>query len=300
MKAKSRVAYNRRWELENYLLMLPYFAFFFIFTLLPVLLAILLGFTDYNMLQPPKLVGWDNYLRMFIEDDIFLIALKNTLIFAAVTGPISYILCFLFAWLINELRPKTRAVMTTLYYAPALSGQAYTIFLFFFSNDQYGLINGLLMKLGIVQEPVLWLADAQYIMKVLIIVQLWLSLGTGFLAFIAGLQGLDKSLFDACLIDGVRNRLQELWYVTLPQMKPALAFGAVMQIVSSFMVGDISIRLVGFPSPEYAGQTLVTHIIDYGNTRFEMGYASAIAGFMFVMMVFANKLVNKLLSAFGH
>lgn len=236
MKAKSRVAYNRRWELENYLLMLPYFAFFFIFTLLPVLLAILLGFTDYNMLQPPKLVGWDNYLRMFIEDDIFLIALKNTLIFAAVTGPISYILCFLFAWLINELRPKTRAVMTTLYYAPALSGQAYTIFLFFFSNDQYGLINGLLMKLGIVQEPVLWLADAQYIMKVLIIVQLWLSLGTGFLAFIAGLQGLDKSLFDACLIDGVRNRLQELWYVTLPQMKPALAFGAVMQIVSSFMI----------------------------------------------------------------
>lgn len=297
-KRKNKARFAR--ERDNYLLMLPYMLFFFAFTLLPVVLSIALGFTDYNMLQAPKFVGWDNYLRMFVDDDIFLIALKNTLIFALVTGPISYFLCFIFAWLINELKPKPRAVMTTIFYAPALSGQAFTVFLFFFSGDQYGIVNAMLMKLGLLQEPVAWLSDAQYIMPVLIVVQLWLSLGTGFLAFIAGLQGLDSSLFDAGVIDGVHNRLQELWYITLPQMIPALTFGAVMQIVNSFTVADISIRLAGFPSTEYAGETLVTHIMDVGNTRYEMGYACAVAAFLFLLMVVAQKIVTKVINGIGH
>lgn len=297
---KRRKAYRFSRDRANYLMMLPYMVFFFVFTLLPVILSVALGFTDYNMLQMPKFVGWDNYLRMFMEDDIFLIALKNTLIFALVTGPVSYILCFLFAWLINELGPKTRTLMTTIFYAPALSGQAFTVFLFFFSGDQYGIVNSLMMQLGFLKEPVAWLSDSQYIMTVLIIVQLWLSLGTGFLAFIAGLQGLDPSLFDAGVIDGIRNRLQELWYVTLPQMIPTLLFGAVMQIVNSFTVADISIRLAGFPSTEYAGETLVTHIMDIGTTRYEMGYACATAGFLFLLMVAAKSLVTRVINSIGH
>ncbi len=290
----------RRRDRENYVLMAPFMLMFFIFTILPVATSFVLGFTDFNMLQAPNFVFFDNYFRMFTEDPLFMIALKNTLIFALITGPVGYFMCFFFAWLINELSPKARAIMTVIFYAPALSGTAYTIFGYLFSGDEYGLINAALMQLGIFTEPLAWLQTADYIMPVLIIVQLWLSLGTGFLAFIAGLQGLDNSLFDAGMIDGIRNRLQELWYVTLPQMLPSLTFGAITQIVSAFEVGGISQALAGMPSSEYAGHTIVLHIQDYGSTRFELGYACAIATVLFLMMMFAKKLVTKVLANVGH
>lgn len=285
---------------QNYLLMLPFLVFFFTFTLLPVILSLVLGFTNYDMLSMPTFAGFDNYMRMFFDDDVFLIAIKNTMIFALFTGPLSYLLCFLFAWLINEMRPKMRAFATVVFYAPALSGQVFTVWLFLFSSDQYGIINGTLMKLGLLSEPIAWLSNPAYSMKVLIIVQLWLSLGTGFLAFIAGLQGVDTSLYEAAAIDGIRNRFQELWHVTLPSMVPQLLFGAVMQIVASFSVAEVSMQLAGFPSVEYSAETVVTHIIDYGTLRFEMGYASAMAGFLFIMMLLAQKGVTKLLSGVGH
>lgn len=285
---------------QNYFLMAPFMLIFFCFTLLPVLIAIVLSFTNYNMLEPAKLVWFENYLRLFLNDDIFLTALKNTLVFAVLTGPVSYILCFVFAWLINELRPGMRAVATVIFYAPALSGQAYTVWMYIFSSDRYGIINGWMMKLGLITESFAWLQDSRYMMTVCIIVQLWMSLGTGFLAFIAGLQSVDSTLYEAGAIDGIRNRFQELWYITLPSMVPQLIFGAVMQIVSSFTVSDVPMALTGFPSAEYATQTIVTHIIDYSSLRFELGYASAVAVFLFVLMIMSNKVVGKLLRSVGH
>mgnify|MGYP000919461179 CR=1 FL=1 len=285
---------------QNYILLFPFLFFFFIFTLLPVGLSIILGFTNYDMISAPKFVGFDNYMRMFFADDVFMIAIKNTMVFALFTGPLSYMLCFLFAWLINEMKPKMRAVCTTVFYAPALSGQAFTVWLFIFSSDQYGIVNGVLMKTGILNEPIAWLNDPAYNMGILILVQLWLSLGTGFLAFIAGLQSVDVSLYEAAAIDGIRNRFQELWHVTLPSMVPQLVFGAVMQIIASFSVSEVSMRLAGFPSVEYSAETMVTHIIDYGTLRFEMGYASAMAGFLFVVMLLSQKAITRLLKGVGH
>ncbi len=285
---------------QSYILLAPYMLFFVCFTILPVIVSIVLSFTNFNMFQQPFFVGLDNYVRMILDDDVFLIAVKNTLIFAFLTGPISYILCFVFAWLINELRPKLRAVVTVLFYAPALSGQAFTVWMFIFSGDRYGVVNGALMSLGILKEPIAWLYDARYCMIVLIIVQLWLSMGTGFLSFIAGLQSVDTSMYEAGAIDGIRNRFQELWFITLPSMGPQLIFGAVMQIVASFTVADVPMRLAGFPSTEYSAQTLVTHILDYSTLRYEMGYASTIAVFLFALMFASNKLVLKLLRNIGN
>jgi len=285
---------------QNYLLMLPYMLFFSTFTILPVIISIFLSLTNFNMFQTPSFVGLDNYIRMLLDDNVFLIAVKNTLVFAFITGPVSYFFCFTFAWLINELRPKLRAVATVIFYAPALSGQAFTVWLFIFSADRYGIINGLLMNLGILNEPVAWLLDARYSLGVLILVQLWLSLGTGFLAFIAGLQGVDAALYEAGAIDGIRNRFQELWFITLPSMVPQLVFGAVMQIVASFTVAEVPMRLAGFPSTEYAAQTVVTHIMDYSTLRFELGYASAVAVFLFAFMYLSNKVVTRLLRSIGH
>lgn len=288
---------RKNWQ--NYALMAPFLILFALFTLIPIIYSVVISFTNFNIFTTPTFVGWDNYLRMFFDDDVFIIAIRNTLIFALITGPVSYVLCFVFAWLINELRPKVRAVVTLIFYAPVLSGTAFTVWSFIFSSDQYGLLNGYLMELGILREPMGWLTDPAYILFVVIFVQLWMSLDTGFLSFIAGLQGVDRTLYEAGLVDGVHNRFQELWYITLPEMKPQLLFGAVMQIVSSFSVADVSVRLAGFPSTQYAAETLVTHIMDYGTVRFEMGYACALACFLFALMYLANKLVTFALGRVG-
>jgi multiple sugar transport system permease protein len=251
------------------------------------------------MLEMPEFVGWDNYIKLFLNDDIFIVSLKNTLIFAVITGPISYVFCLLFAWIINEFTGKLRAFLTLIFYAPSICGNAYVVWNLILTGDRYGFLNGILLKLGIIDEAILWMSTEAYILPMLIIVQLWLSLGTGFLTFIAGLQTVDKGLYEAAALDGIKNRWQELWYVTLPVMKPQLMFGAIMQITQSFAVADISIQLAGNPSVNYAGATVVTHLLDYGSTRFEMGYASAIACVLFFLMVGTNQLVQKLLRRVG-
>ena len=249
------------------------------------------------MLQPPKWIGYQNYLRLFLSDDVFLIAIKNTFVFALITGPLSYFACFIFAWLINDLQPRIRAVLTLLLYAPSISGSLFMIWTVMFSGDSVGYVNGMLLYLGIIDEPIQFLLDPQWMMPVVILVVLWMSLGTSFLAFIAGLQGIDRELFEAAAVDGVRNRWQELFFVTLPQMKGYLMFGAIMSITNSFAAAAQIIPLVGFPSTDYAGHTVMTHLIDYGNVRFEMGYASAIAVILFGAMVGVQRLVQRILNS---
>lgn len=284
---------------HHYILMAPYMILFFMFTVIPVVFSMILSFFYFNMLEFPRFVGLQNYSRLLLGDDVFMIALKNTLMFAVITGPVSYIACFLFAWIINELSPKIRAFMTLVFYAPSIAGNVYFIWLIFFSGDAYGYLNGFLMKTGFILEPVQWLTNEHYILTIIIIVQLWLSLGTSFLAFIAGLQTVDHTLIEAGSIDGIKNRWQELWFITLPSMRPQLMFGAVMQITSSFAVADVAIALAGFPSVNYAAHTIVTHLMDYGTIRFEMGYASAIATVLFGLMLGANLLIQKLLRKVG-
>lgn len=283
----------------SYLMLAPYLILFTFFTIAPVLVSIGLSFTYFNMLEAPTFVGWANYVKLFLDDDIFMIALKNTLLFAVITGPVSYILCVLFAWIINEFRGKMRAFLTLIFYAPSICGQAYLVWNIILNPGKTGWLNGILIKMGFLDEPILWMQTEKYVLPVLIVVQLWLSLGTGFLSFIAGLQTVDKSLYEAAAVDGVKNRWQELWFITLPSMKPQLMFGAVMQITQSFAVADISIQLAGNPSVNYAGATVVTHLLDYSSTRYEMGYASAIATVLFLLMVGTNKFVQKVLGRVG-
>lgn len=283
----------------SYIMCAPYFILFFLFTVLPVLTSIVLSFTYFNMLEAPTFIGWNNYIKLLLDDDIFMISLKNTLILAVITGPVSYMLCLLFAWIINEFKGKLRAFLTLIFYAPSICGQAYLIWNVILTGDRYGYLNGFLLEWGIIDNAILWMKTEKYVLPILVVVQLWLSLGTGFLSFIAGLQTVDKSLYEAAAMDGVKNRWQELWYVTLPAMKPQLMFGAVMQITASFSIADVSIALAGNPSVNYSGATIVTHLMDYGQTRFEMGYASAIAVVLFLLMVGSNKLIQKLLRRVG-
>ena len=288
---------RRNWV--AYLMVAPYMLIFTCFTILPVALSILLSFTDFNLLEMPNIVWFDNYVRLFLDDDIFLTAAQNTLIFAAIVGPVSYFMSLLIAWFINELSPKIRAVVTLIFYAPSISGQVYLVWKTLFSSDAYGWANAWLVQLGIISKEIAWFEDADYVMPLCIVVALWTSLGTAFLSFIAGLQGIDKAQYEAGAVDGIKNRWQELWYITLPNMKPQLMFGAVMAITSSFGFGGVVTALCGFPSVDYAAHTIVHHLEDYGSQRFEIGYSSTIAVVLFVVMIGANTLVKKILSKVG-
>ena len=306
-QAASRELTKTQWKLKEirqnwvaYLMVAPYMILFTLFTVVPVVLSIVISFTDFNMLEFPNIVWLKNYVTLFFDDDIFLIAIKNTFIFACIVGPSSYIMSYLVAWFINELPPKIRALVTLVFYAPSISGQVYLIWGTLFSSDSYGWANATLEKLGIINEPINWFKDETYVMPLCIVVSLWTSLGTSFLAFIAGLQGIDRALFEAGAVDGVKNRWQELYYITLPSMKPQLMFGAIMSITGAFGFGGIVDALAGFPSVNYCAHTIMHHLNDYGGMRYEIGYSSAIAVILFLMMIGANMLVKRLLSKIGN
>ncbi|MBQ4112744.1 MAG: sugar ABC transporter permease [Clostridia bacterium] len=306
-QAASRELTMAQWKLKEirqnwvaYFMVAPYMILFTLFTVVPVVLSIVISFTDFNMLEFPNIVWLKNYVTLFFDDDIFLIAIKNTFIFACIVGPSSYIMSYLVAWFINELPPKIRALVTLVFYAPSISGQVYLIWGTLFSSDSYGWANATLEKLGIINEPINWFKDETYVMPLCIVVSLWTSLGTSFLAFIAGLQGIDRALFEAGAVDGVKNRWQELYYITLPSMKPQLMFGAIMSITGAFGFGGIVDALAGFPSVNYCAHTIMHHLNDYGGMRYEIGYSSAIAVILFLMMIGANMLVKRLLSKIGN
>ena len=283
----------------GYLMIAPFMIMFFIFTIIPVAASLLLSFTSYNMIQMPKFIFMQNYIQLFLTDELFIIALKNTMIFAIATGPGSYFISLITAWFLNELSPRARSIVTFIFYAPSISGNAMLVWTLAFSGDSYGYVNGWLMKLGIISEPILWFTNTKYILPLCIVVSLWMSLGTSFLAFIAGFQGINHDMYEAAAIDGIKNRWQELWYVTLPSMKPQLMFGAVMAITGAFNFGGVVESLAGNPTTDYCAYTLTMHLNEYSGVRWEVGYASAIAFIMFLLMFGSNMLIHKLLSKVG-
>lgn len=298
MARQKRTVFGYHNNKVGYLCLTPFLLLFFLFTILPVVIAIALSFTDYDMLTLPHFSGLSNYTYMFLEDDVFLVALKNTLVFAVIVGPTTYILSFVMAWLICRL-DKLRNFFSLAFYAPSIcSGIAIsTIWLYFFSSDSNGFINNFLMNLGFISSPIQWTLDTRYVFGVVMFISIWMGMGTSFLTFIAGFQGLSEELFEAAKIDGIRFAMQELIYITLPQMKPQLLFGAINSIVAAFGIFDISVAVAGLPSIDYAAHTLVCHLYDFAFLRFEMGYASAVAVILFLITFVVGKIVRKVLAS---
>ncbi|MDQ8734849.1 sugar ABC transporter permease [Paenibacillus sp. LHD-38] len=279
----------------SYLFLAPFLILFTLFTIVPVVTSVVLSFTYYNILEAPRFIGLSNYRLLFVDDDIFLKAIGITLKFAFITGPVGYVMAFLLAWLISQIPQKYRFFYTLCYYTPSITSATAmsVVWLYLFAGDRKGLLNYFASKLGIIDEPYLFLQNINSIVPVIIIVSLWMSMGVGFLAFLAGLQNVPKDLYEAGEIDGIKYRWQQLIYITVPSVKPQLLFGAVLQVVSSLTVFDVSVQLVGLPSPLYAGHTILTHLFDYAFIKFEMGYAAAIAVVLFVMMIGLNRLIFK-------
>lgn len=294
---KKNSSFARDWRM--WVMLTPFLVLFFIFTILPVLSSLVLSFFSYDMISIPKFIGIGNYSRMFLSDEVFSATVRNTLVFAVVTGPISYMLAFVLAWFINEFSPLVRSILSFLFYAPALVGNAFYIWQVAFSGDSYGYVNSLLLTVGLITEPINWFKDPAYNIIIISIVQLWMGMGVSFLANIAGLQNVDAELYEAGALDGIKSRWHELWYITLPSMKSILLFSAVMKIQSAFAISGIVQSLAGYPSVNNSVDTIVTYMTDLGTTRYEMGYASAVSVFLFVLMAFTRIIVGKLLNSTG-
>ncbi|MHB8963303.1 MAG: carbohydrate ABC transporter permease [Saccharofermentanales bacterium] len=282
-----------------YIMLLPFLAIFLTFTVWPVIMTLVLSFTNYNVFETPVFVFWENYINLFVNDDIFGIALRNTLVFALFTGPLSFTISMFLAWIINELPKGIREVMTLIFYAPSISGSVFAVWILIFDGDIYGFLNSFLMKLNIIDEPVLWLKDTRYMMAVVILVQLWVSMGTSFLTMRAGFSMVDRSLLEAGLTDGIRNRWQELWYITLPSMTPHLVLSAILSITSAFGAEIVATAMTGFPSTGYATHTIMHHLRDYGFIRFQRGYACAVATVLFVLCISVNKAAQAVIRRIG-
>ncbi len=299
MLKKASVRNINKEQIPMLLMLLPFFGCFFVFLIIPIFSSIVLSFTSYDMLSLPKFIGFENYKRMFLSDYLFPIVLKNTLVFAVISGPLGFILSFVLAWFVNEFSPRMRTLLSFMFYAPALVGNAYFIWQVAFSADSYGYINSFLLSAGLITEPISWLKTAAYIMPIIIIVQLWQSMGVSFLANISGLQNVSIDLYEAGAIDGIRNRWHALVDITLPTMKHMLLFSAVMQISSSFSISQIAIALAGYPSTEHAADTIVSHMTDMASVRYELGYASAIAVILFLIMAVTRLAIGKLMDMTG-
>lgn len=295
----THVLHQIKQKRKCYLFLAPFFILFFMFTVLPVLSAMGLSLTYYNVLQLPKFVGLENYIQMFFYDELFIKALLNTLAMAIVIGPVGFLASYILAWMLSELNRGIRTALVVMFYAPSISGNLFMVWSLILSGDSYGLVNATLLNMGFIEQPIQWTTDTRYMMGVVILVSLWMSLGTSFLSFIAGLQGIDLYQIEAGLIDGVKNRWQELWYIILPSMKPQLLFGSIMSITSAFSVGAVSAALCGEPSTDYAVHTMINHLTDYGNVRLDMGYACAISTVLFFMMVISNKFIHMILRKVG-
>ena len=288
---------GRRWQL--YVLLAPFLIFFILMTVLPVSASIVLSFFNFDMVSFPRFAGLDNYIRMFLHDDIFPIVLKNTILLAILTGPAGFLLSFVLAWFINEFGPAARTLFSFMFYAPSLAGNAVYIWQILFSSDSYGYVNSVLMSLGLTTEPITWLSNSAYIVPIVVAVQLWSSLGISFLSNLSGLQNVNAELYEAGAIDGIRNRWQELWYITLPGMKHMLLFSAVMQIASAFSISNTITQLAGYPTVGYAADTIVSYLSDVGTVKYEMGYASALSVVLFLLMVATRSITNRLINKTG-
>jgi multiple sugar transport system permease protein len=251
------------------------------------------------VLQAPVFVGFANYRNLFVNDEVFAIAVKNTLIFALITGPIGYAISFFASWAINDLNRYLKGVLTFIFYVPTISGTVYIIWSIIFSGDMYGFVNSIMMNVGLISEPIQWFTTDKYVLPLIIAVQLWMSMGIGFLAMRAGASTVDVQFYEAAAIDGVKNRLQEVFYITIPLMAPHLMTAAVLQITAMFANTSVSMNLAGFPSTNYSGHLIMTHMLDYSVYRVERGYACTIAVLLFTFMILINRFVLRSLRKVG-
>ncbi|MBU1019814.1 MAG: sugar ABC transporter permease, partial [Firmicutes bacterium] len=208
------------------LLILPYILLFATFIIIPVIVAVGLSFTYFDLIRSPRLAdlyGMYNYVVLITQDENFLkYVIPNTLKYAIIVGPGGYILAFVMAWMLSQIQATPRKLISLALYTPSMVGPVFisVVWRTLFSGDTSGYINAILLKYELIDEAIQFLQSPEYLLNIMIFVSLWSSMGIGFLAMLAGLLNVDKTLYEAAAMDGIKNRFQEIIYITIPQMKP--------------------------------------------------------------------------------
>jgi len=291
----------RRNHISNYttpVFLAPYVILFTFFIAIPVFLAMTLSLTYFNTVQMPRFVGLHNFVSIITQDEVFMrYVLPNTFKFSLIVGPGAYILQFLLAWALAQIPKWPRTILSLIFYSPSMTTgvTVAVIWRVVFSGDQFGYLNHLLLHFELIDRPLQWLQSPELLMPIMIIATLWGSMGIGFLAMLGGILNIDPEMYEAGYIDGIKNRFQEIIYITIPSMRPQMLFGAVMAIVSTFSAGTIGVDLTGAnPTPQYAGQLILNHIEDHGFLRYDMGYAAALSVLLLLMIYVFSRTANKL------
>lgn len=298
MKNRSDLTHTRFIDRHSsFILLAPYATLFILFIIIPVLASIGLSFTYFNTIEPPKFNSLNNYITLFTNDSVFMQkVLPNTLLYAIFVGVGGYILSFFMAWSLAQITKVPRMILTVILYSPSMTGGVLlsTVWGVIFNGDKTGLINYLLLKLEVIAEPIQWLQSTEYLMTIMIIVSLWSSMGLGFLAILSAICNVNEEIYEAAYIDGIKNRFQEIIYITIPSIKPQMMFGAVMAVVGTFQSGGNGVALSGSnPTPSYSGQLIANHIDDYGFIRYEMGYAAAISVVLLLIIYILSRVIGR-------
>ncbi len=291
---------NKKKNLD-FMFALPYAIVFTTFVILLIVISIVLSFTYFDTINWPKFVWLDNYVNLLTRDTDFMqYAIPNTIKYALIIGPFGYAISFFLAWVLSQLTHGVRTVLAIILYSPSLTGGVMmnVVWKVVFSGDNRGYLNYLLLDLGVITKPLQFLQDPSFIFGVMIFVGLWGSMSVGFLAMLSGILNINRDLYEAAYVDGMKSRFQEIFYITIPSMKPQMLFGAVMAIVGTFNASGMASALSGStPPPQYSGWLIVDHMNDYGFARYEMGYASAISvvllGFVALFNLVANKIFKE-------
>ena len=271
---------TKKFSLTPYLFLTPALLVIAVFVLYPMIAVVYYSFTDYNIVTPPVWIGIRNY-QVLMKDQIFWLALKNSFIYLLVT-PILIFLCIILAIVVNRKLPGIN-MFRALYYIPVISGSIAVGISWRLMLDTNGLLNGLLMSVGFIKEPIQWLAEPAYTLPIAMLLTIWMGLGYYMMIFLAGLQNIPEDLYDAAMIDGC-NAWQKHWYISFPGLRPQITFVAVISSLAALEVfNEIYILTGGLGGILNSGVTMVFYLWRQAFRLNHAGMASAIAMVLLVI-----------------
>ena len=278
----------------SYFFILPSLIIFSIFVLIPIVTSLYLSFTEYNVLHSPKWVGLKNYSDIVFNDPRFWKSIRNTAIYVFGTVPIGIVISLMLAVFIDQ-KIRFKNLFKTIFFVPSVTSVVAisVIWKWLYAGGKYGLINHFLIRIGF--PPVDWLMNVNWTLPAIMIMSIWGGLGYNMIIFLAGLQGVPQAFYDAADVDGA-NFWGKFWNVTLPLLAPTMLFVTIMSFIASFQVFDQVYIMTGGSEGAVGGVldcalTIVAYLYDSGFQRFKMGYASALAYIIFVI-IFAVTLIS--------
>jgi len=275
------------------LFLLPALSFYFVFELFPIFYSLYISFFEWHIIGDVRFVGLENYFKMF-SDPVFIVALRNTFIYTIVTVPTQIFFGLAIALLLNQ-KIRGKVTFRALYYIPVITSWTVVSLIWKWIYDPvYGFLNYVLLSLGAIREPVRWLQDPSVALCAVMLVTIWKGIGWNMVIFLAGLQTIPQSLYDAALIDGA-NRWRRFRYITLPLLRPVIATVTVLLTIGA-LNAFVQIYILTAGGPLHSTEVINTYLYKNAFSYLNFGYASSMAMFLLALTLTISIVQRKVLS----